>query len=59
MREAQCPHCNGWSEVTWDDTLPPGGWWWAVRGGGCPRCGEIVLVESEATGWRDWEEVEP
>lgn len=47
--EGQCPQCKEWSEVEWFDELPPGGFWWKdnCNGGGCPKCGAIVLVESE------------
>lgn len=52
-REARCPKCGAWSEVAFDDRLPPGGFWWRGGSAGCPNCGAIVLVETEATGWRD------
>ncbi len=51
VEEGQCPECLAWSLVAWDGTLPPGGFWWAdaQKGGGvgCPKCGAVVLVESE------------
>ena len=45
--EAECPKCGGRSPVEWDGTIPPGGHWWAGGGSDCPRCGAVVLVESE------------
>lgn len=60
IEEALCPVCGEWSEVTSerflvatidDDgaTAPAVVWgpfWWK-EGAGCPKCGAIVLVESE------------
>ena len=45
--QAQCPDCEQWSDVEWQDELPPGGYWWAGTDAGCPKCGAIVLVETE------------
>lgn len=45
-REGQCPECQGWFEVEWQDDLPPGGWWWKGRGS-CPGCDHPIAVESE------------
>lgn len=42
MKEAKCPHCNQWSEVTFDGI----GHWWKDFAG-CPNCNKIVLVETE------------
>lgn len=42
---AKCPRCEQWSPVYWFTALPPGGYWWATAG--CPRCGAVVLVETE------------
>ena len=49
IKQAQCPKCWQWFEIKWLDVLPPGGYWWVdnVNGGGCPKCGETVLVETE------------
>jgi hypothetical protein len=43
--KAKCPKCNQWSPVYWFSALPPGGYWWKTAG--CPKCGAIVLVETE------------
>lgn len=67
MTEACCPSCGGWSEVvsepflvaTVDDdgndapAVVCAPFWWK-DGAGCPKCGAIVLVESEC----DFREVE-
>lgn len=50
--EAQCPICDAWSPVTFQDTpenpAGPGGWWWEAETPGCPACGELVLsVDAE------------
>lgn len=42
IKEAKCPHCLEWSEVTFDGI----GHWWK-KSGACPKCGVIVLVETE------------
>lgn len=43
---ALCPECSEWSPVAFDNAIPPGGFWW-VDSLGCPKCGAVVLVESE------------
>ena len=45
-REAQCPECDQWSEIVWQDDLPPGGFWWK-NSGCCPKCNLPIAVESE------------
>lgn len=45
--EAQCPYCHQWSETMFDGI----GHWWKDSAG-CPRCGAIVLVETEC-GFRE------
>jgi len=44
--QALCPRCNRWSDLAWDDAIPPGGFWWKDTAG-CPRCGYMALPESE------------
>jgi predicted nucleic-acid-binding Zn-ribbon protein len=60
MNEACCPSCGCWSEVASEEFLAAGTdddgalvpvfvWsplWWKDSAG-CPKCGAIVLVESE------------
>lgn len=60
MTEARCPNCGGWSPVESEQFLVPtidddgntapaviwGPFWWKGSAG-CPRCGSIVLVETE------------
>lgn len=47
--EARCPHCRQWSEVEFVKPFGPndiGGYWWKDSGA-CPKCGALILVESE------------
>lgn len=46
IRQALCPRCNRWSDLAWDDAIPPGGFWWKDTAG-CPHCGYMALPESE------------
>ena len=47
--EAKCPSCGNWSQVV--NQTPDyffAMWMWAENeGAGCPRCGNIVLFETE------------
>jgi len=42
IKEAKCPYCLEWSAVEFDGI----GHWWK-KSGACPKCGAIVLVETE------------
>jgi ssDNA-binding Zn-finger/Zn-ribbon topoisomerase 1 len=49
--EAQCPECREWSPVAVMEDGGILGYWW-VDSTGCPRCGVVVLVETECNFYR-------
>lgn len=46
MTEARCPECGEWSEIR-NEGPWPGIFWWKEPHAGCPRCGALVMVETE------------